>query len=167
MNIPDHPNYWHAVLNRPQQRATASSNPIVRQSVNEFHALGITRIHDPSFAPVTAFGPAPQDKDVPVMPPAEVVRGICPARQPPYLADIHEQTQAIMSRRGQIQRRRAQQQERIAKGRGNGDDESQVPQERRRDTARPTKTHQTGSPSYNVQRQWRGLLNLHRILPQR
>ena len=76
MDMPDHPNFWHAVLSRPQQRATATINPVVRQIVNEFNALGVTRLHDPSFAPVTAFGPAPLDEDAPVAQPAGFIRGL-------------------------------------------------------------------------------------------
>ena len=63
------------------------------------------------------------------MPPAEFARGIGPGQLPPYFADVHEQMQAIMSRREQAQRRRALRQQRIAKGEGKGDDESQIPLE--------------------------------------
>ena len=42
MDMPDCLNYWHAVLSSSQPSATASNNPVVRQSINEFHALGVT-----------------------------------------------------------------------------------------------------------------------------
>ena len=100
MDMPDHPNNWHAALNRPQERATASSNQVVRHSVSEFHALGVTRVCDPSFAVATSFGPVSMDDSAPVAPPTEYIAGICQSSLfPSYLTGVREQMQVITPRR--------------------------------------------------------------------
>ena len=121
MDMPDHPNNWHAALNRPQERTTTSSNPVGGQSVNEFHALGVTRVHGPSFALATSFGPVPYGENAPVMPPSDHAKGIGPSsRFPSCLAGMHEQIQVIISRREGVRGRRANERQHMAKGTGHG-----------------------------------------------